>query len=62
MKAFLLLATTLLSSCVTPDHWSAESHRDMMAQCRIMCGDGCVHSYDPWTGQCKCTDECREER
>lgn len=50
-----LLLVTVLSSCVTPDHWSPDDHKDMMSRCRVMCGEYCVRSYDPWLGKCTCT-------
>lgn len=51
---YLIALTGLLSTCTTPEEWSASEHRRQMMQCRSMCGKFHVRSYDPWTGECLC--------
>ena len=55
MRLFAILClATLFGSCVTPDHWKAEDHEEMMSRCRVMCGDAGVESYDTWLARCMC--------
>jgi hypothetical protein len=50
----ILILSILLTSCVTPVHWSSEDHRETMVSCRAMCGKNRVRSYEPITAECTC--------
>jgi hypothetical protein len=39
-----------------PIKWKPEHHKDAMYQCRVICGEGKVQSYDSLTGACKCSN------
>ncbi len=56
MKYFLI--AILLTGCVTPDHWSADTHIATMRQCSLSCGDDRMTSYSAWNAKC----ECRKSR
>jgi hypothetical protein len=52
---FKVMALAMITAgCVTPDRWSAESHREMLLQCRVACIGSGVASYESYLGQCKC--------
>jgi len=38
----------------TPVNWTPAEHRNVMLQCRAVCGEGRVKSYDTLTSNCKC--------
>ena len=50
----VLILGAVVPGCVTPEHWTADSHKEMMGMCRMMCGDKQVRSYDTWTAKCLC--------
>lgn len=51
---YLLLLSSLMASCVTPDKWTPASHIDMTHACKNMCGKQGVSSYEPFSGTCEC--------
>lgn len=38
-----------------PGRWEQREHRQMMRECRKMCGKERVRAYDPTIGECTCT-------
>lgn len=48
----LLLLT--LVGCVTPDHWSAETHMGVLRQCSLACGEDRMTGYSAWSAKCEC--------
>jgi len=46
-----LVGSWLVTSCITPDLWSASDHQQMMQKCRIMCGEHRVRFYEPVTAE-----------
>lgn len=52
-----IVLVSALSGCVSPMRYaSLDDHRDMMDECRAMCGEGRVLKYRPRSGECECVD------
>ena len=50
----VMVLALITASCATPEHWSAENHKEMLLQCRVACLGSGVASYESFLGQCKC--------
>lgn len=58
----LVVGVALLATgCVSPMRYASLSdHRDMMDECRAMCGEGRVLKYRPRSGECECVEVGRK--
>jgi len=54
LLAGIVAASLAMPSCVTPNKWRPEDHREQMLVCKKMCEPSTVNRYDPFTGDCTC--------
>lgn len=54
MKSLILLIC--LTGCAHPEpkEWWPSSHKQMMSECKVLCGKSGVFSYEALTGGCTC--------
>ena len=47
----------VVTPSVPPLEWAPREHRKIMYQCKMLCGENRVRSYDPLTGKCDCIND-----
>ena len=52
-----IMSLGIITGCIrTIEYASLEDHRDMMDECRAMCGEDRVRKYRPRSGECECVE------